>query len=530
MTINYPAEQAHIFNDDRIGDSHCVTFSEHFQKDIKRDDVENMWQDAAVFQDWGLMFHHVLDGVKMALAEHEANLFLQCARLVNRHWQQWATRATTHLELTTGRHPCKERLERLANVFTGLQHVTMMRAKNVDVSPLKQLPVLGHLWIAGGLSDMTHLGHFTGLVDLDLARFPLTYQDAKVLTALTRLARLVVLFEIGNSDKGVASLALLPALTDLKLTVAQLSDVGMRHLAAMPSLVKWTLSLLTFSMGKAEILGTMTDLVALDLSRVSVSAGGDAAVYLKTLTNLTELHLPAHTHDAVLQVLTCLTAISHIHLSYGVSNEGLQSLQLFPSLSYLSMDVGLDVSNVGAQCIASLTGLVDLDLTVTNVLFTGDGVALLTALTALTALRLTAVREMTDRQVGCLSSLVALKTLHLMVCQDITSVGVGYISGLTCLTDLSLSHCTAITDAAVEKLAAFKSLTELDLEGCSKITDAGMDVLTNLTALAVLDLSTCYMITNVGVMKLAPLRFLRHLHMANCNKVTINIPEFLRKW
>ncbi|CAD7698910.1 unnamed protein product [Ostreobium quekettii] len=481
--------------------------------------------------DWGSLFHHVLDGVKAAMTEHEELVFLPCGRLVNRHWKQWATQATTHLELATRQHLCKERLECLVNVFTRLEHVTMMRAKDVNGSPLKHLPLLRHLWIPGGLSDVTHLGHFTALIDLDLAHLPLTYQDVKVVTVLTRLARLVVLFESGNGDEGVASLALLPALTDLKLTDAQLSDVGMRHLARLPVLVNCTLSMhATLSTVKAEILGTITDLVALDLSRCAVSANGDAAIHLQTLTNLTELHLPAGTPDAGLQALTCLTAISHIHISAECSNEGLRSLELFPSLSSLNMVVGQDVSNVGAQRIASLTGLVDLDLTVTNVRFTGDGVILLTALTALTALRLTAVREMTDRHVGHLGSLVALKTLHLTVCQGITSLGVGFISGLTRLTDLSLSHGAAITDAAVEKLANLRSLTELDLEGCSGITDAGMDGLTKLTALADLDLSTCHLITNAGVMKLAPLRFLRRLHLTNCYKVTMNIQEFLRKW
>jgi len=144
---------------------------------------------------WGHLFHHVLDGVKAAMTEHEEIVFLQCGRLVNRHWQQWAIRATTSLELATRQHLCKERLEHLVNLFTRLQHVTMMRAKDIDVSPLERLPLLRHLWIPGGLSDVTHLEHFTGLVDLDMAHFPLTYQDVTVMTALTRLTRLVVLLE-----------------------------------------------------------------------------------------------------------------------------------------------------------------------------------------------------------------------------------------------------------------------------------------------------------------------------------------------
>ncbi|CAD7702714.1 unnamed protein product [Ostreobium quekettii] len=481
------------------------------------------------------MFPHVLDRVHAVQAEHEAIVFLQRGRLVDRHWCQWATQATKESLLMAGDH-LQEKIEHTVNRFSALESIKLTGASANNVALLRRLPLLRHATIWHASCDMMHLGQLVGLVSLKLAWcHKLTDQGVGVIATLTRLTAL----ELSNcwdiTEHCVSSLALLPALRDLNVSNTRcMSDVGMGHFAAMSTLTKIDFyhsgQTSPLSDKGAKMLGTMTNLVALNLADTpSFTSRGVA--HILSLTNLADLCLPINASDDTLHSLACLTGISHLGIDGNkVAERGWKSLKQFSKLSALSIH-DCETLDKGMKFIGEVTNLISLTLGEIVVRkFDEHALISLSHLTALTSLSMCNISGLTDKHADGLSNMATLKRLHLTNCENISGQGFGYLSGLKCLTDLHLSNCLCITDSSLGELATVRSLTDLHLEDCPEVTDAGVAALSQLTALSILNLRGFPKITKVGLAQLESLRLLRRLRVVGRPEVALKVGEFLSTW
>ncbi|CAD7700348.1 unnamed protein product [Ostreobium quekettii] len=515
-------------------------------------------------QGWSHLFPHVLDGVRRAMAEHEAIVFLQCGRLVNRHWCQWATQATKVLAVTIDEYFDEEKLpklreyfpgrdfrrrtEGLVNCFSALESLTLTDMKAADLQPLQRLPRLRHLkliddvecqWGQWGVAEfrLMHVAAMTGLVSLEFLLCDITDQGVGQLVSLVCLEKLGLQRCYRITDASLSTIALLPALTDVNLKdCSHISDVGIVRLAKLTGLAKLMLGNTDgfedrFSNEGARVLGTMTNLVALDVG-CSYHMSDSGVEHLKSLTKLTHLSLPANTSDTTLRSLRSLTGISHLRFHGGeeVTNRGLSWLTQLCKLSRLE----LAPSNEGLKLIAEVTRLVSLNLSVWTRIdrdITIDGIQRLTTLTNLTTLRFS-LEWMTDKGVMVFSALTGLKNLNLNGCERITMVGLRWISRLTRLTDLSLCACGEVAKSFDGQfLGNLQCLTKLALAHNDELTEEGLRTLTRLTNLAALDLRYCTNITRRGLWHLAPLRFLTCVEFEGCPALrSLARPYFLCKW
>ena len=508
-------------------------------------------------QGWSFLLPHVLDGVKCAMAEHDAIVFLQCGRLVNRHWCQWATQATKVLGFTIDVHFdagswCEfdedflTRTEAVVNCFTALEALTLTGTKDIDLQPLWRLPHLQHLKLSNDLEydwgmaecGLIYVAALTGLVSLEFRLCNVTDQGVAKLVSLVCLEKLSLQECYKVTDASTSTMVLLPALTDVNLKdCPYITDVGIVRLAKMAGLAKLMLGGTTFfdetfSNEGARVLGTMTNLVTLDIG-CSYCISERGVEHLQSLTNLTHLNLPASTSDATLLSLKTLTSISNLRLCRceKVTNRGLSWLTQLCKLSRLELSrCGETPSSEGLKLIGQVTGLVSLTvLTWKGV--DDDGIQRLTALTNLTALRFSLTRA-TDTGVKAFSTLTGLQSLNLNGCSRITMMGSRWITGLTRLTDLSLCGCGGVAKSFDGQfLENLLCLAKLALANNDRLTDEGLMTVTKLTNLAVLDLRNCANITWLGLTHLAPLRFLTRIEFQGCPELRFTCrPYFLDKW
>ncbi|CAD7697454.1 unnamed protein product [Ostreobium quekettii] len=495
---------------------------------------------------WSRLFPHVLDGVEALMAKHEAVVLRRRARLVNRHWCQWATQAVKSLKVID-ESTTEGRMDNIAQRFSALEGLTLTDPDKCDLAPplcffsslclLRQLRnlTIGVRALSGG--DMTFLACVTNLVSLELFKcFALTDQDLLEVTALVGLTRLHLRDCWQVSGNGLARLAGLPLLADLDVSGSCITEVGLGHLAAMASLTKvvlpqWIAFGRWLPAKMARFWAEMTNLVMLDMShcRITGCATSDLLPLLQPLTSLTELHPLETISDDGLQALGSLTNLSRIGLHYctQVTSNGFNFLKQFPKLVQLEVRQLKSISCSTTSIIGGLTNLMDLTLFAFPDMGI-DGISALSGLTALTALRLETRGSTVAESMACLSNLTSLKKLILVgtcASSDDTSAWMA----LRSLTKLKF-RAANITDMSMAGLGGLTGLVKLELHHCEDVTDLGMQALGLLSALSVLRLEGCSRITEAGLRHLLALRFLRRVEIVGCPDLASRVEDVLKQW
>lgn len=150
---------------------------------------------------------------------------------------------------------------------------------------------------------------------------------------------------------------------------------------------------------------------------------------------------------------------------------------------------GAAVTNAAMPAVASLRGLLSLDLSRCTGLGDAGVVTLAGGLRRLQRLDLTACKRVGDVGVAALAALRSLCALTLDECAAVTGVGVAALAPLTGLEALSLRHCFRVDDAGVAPLlSSMPRLRVLGLSRTAATAEAVLPPLGGLSGLAVLAL------------------------------------------
>lgn len=186
-----------------------------------------MSMNKQAFGGWGNLPAHLFDRMKELLDQQALDgslCLLKSVRLVNRHWCQWATDATTFVTPTRSA-PLEQSLEAIATRFKkveGLRLACHLRATDKGLRSLAKIPHLKHLDLRGcarvtdaGVRCLRSLKHLTHLSLRHCSQ--ITNHGVSYLSGLTRLTDL----DLSWCDKvtltGVRCLAPLTGLTYLNL-------------------------------------------------------------------------------------------------------------------------------------------------------------------------------------------------------------------------------------------------------------------------------------------------------------------------
>jgi hypothetical protein len=232
---------------------------------------------------------------------------------------------------------------------------------NIDLEPLRELTGLRYLSLEGtGISDR-------GLLYL----FPL--QNLEVL----HLNKAI-------TDEGLATLARLHRLVELRLTDSQVTDAGMKVLKNFPGLQRLDLEGTQVTAKGLEALKG-APLKQLHLGPKMTDAASQA---LKSFSALVQLHAnQAAFTDQAIPAIAALPRLHTLFLSPSVSDKGVAALARMRSLRRLDL-TGVAMTNRGAASLSTLKDLEELALTRTQVGDTG-----LAALAGLQKLRYLEVSE-----------------------------------------------------------------------------------------------------------------------------------------
>lgn len=195
----------------------------------------------------------------------------------------------------------------------------------------------------------------------------------------------------------------------------------------------------------------------------------------------------------------------------GKTTPFLNELSRFPVLEHLSVD-DVPVDESCMKALQSIHNLKYLDLEVSKVLPTSDGIAVLSSLGNLETLRLN-VPSLDDRWFQAVGSLTSLKLLSIRGSVD-TGKAPGFdftqLSNLSKLESLTVDG-VCIDDQALETIGKMTSLTELKCDA-SLTTDAGMKNLAGLANLTEANLSGTQ-ITIHGLHELSKAPMLDYVHL-----------------
>lgn len=345
--------------------------------------------------DWGHMPLLLLDCMKDVL-EGQGDItasipLLKVARLLNRHWSQWATQAMTYLSATGV--PIGLLMQR---VMTKFRNIRCIRLKNCGIAEgelimLSRIQMLAHLDLEGCTTIVTeHLEHLSLLTNLTYIKLPKSQSLGEIKIWMRKLKSLksVCLSNctpICNRD--TLALARRKSLTHLEVRLDASSNAN----RIVDDLARLT---------------NLSHLSIQDANQVS----GEGASYLASLTELTYLSL-----------CNC-SALSDI---------GLQHLALLTDLRHLNIMGCSEVSDEGVGHLSSLSGLRYLNLGGCRQL-TNNGLWHLSSLTLLAHLELVGCRQITTKGVLGLVYLKQLRHLDLSWCNKVRWVGM-----LTCLRKLT---------------------------------------------------------------------------------------------
>jgi len=311
-------------------------------------------------------------------------------------------------------------------------------------------------------------------------------------------------------------------------------DACMRHLAGLTGLEYLNLQCTHVT---AKGLRFIRDFKLLQYLKLPAKTTDAGLAQLVSLQSLKELNCPkafisskGFTHLAKLNSLEILT----LDLEYNC-DPGFVHLGKLPSLK--SLDVHSKFSDAGLEQVSQLSGLVNLDLSDTNV--SDKGLVHLAGMHSLKKLelgktrrerrqnphgpritdagmrhlaRIQSLEELalseggTDRGLEYIANLSKLKRLDLGA--DISDAGLQHLAKLQCLEELNVGG-DGITDEGMVYLAKLNNLQKLTMNS-DRMTDKAMDFIIKLPNLRMLNLRA-EKITQKGVAKLSQLQSLEQL-------------------
>ncbi|CAD7702257.1 unnamed protein product [Ostreobium quekettii] len=209
-------------------------------------------QDPEPYVDWGHLPLNILAEVKSALdASQAVSITLTSARLVNRHWNRWATDEVMFMNLSRDSH-LNSRMDAIVKRFTRLQALSLRRCTD-DMGPgLRALKELRHLWrMEFKYCEMTDaaladVGCLTSLKTLALTGcWGVTCQGLESVARLPSLTHLDLRGSEKVTDRGLRALCRLKSLTSLGLRgcgwsaeCGLITDEGLAHVTSLASLAR----------------------------------------------------------------------------------------------------------------------------------------------------------------------------------------------------------------------------------------------------------------------------------------------------
>ena len=452
-----------------------------------------------------------------------------------------------------------------------------------DLSPLSalepnDLAILDLEGIEIADDQLQHIGHLTGLQELDLSETNILGTGLKCLAGLKSLKKLW-LANTHVGDKELAYLLDLPSLEGLGLRETPTTDAGMVHVGKITSLEVLSLSAGVGDEGLAHLKGltnlrwlsagdrgvtneglahlsSMTQMETLNLRGAQVSDAG--LVYLKQMTKLKKLslygtrvtekgfvHLEGLQNLESLQVLFGVTDTGLMHLSKlpslknitingdSVTTKALTVLSNMKSLEHVYVD-NTDKMDVIAGELTRLTGIKELTL---GTGLTDGGLMKLKNMPSLQELTIGPSR-ITGKGISDLAALISLQALRLHQIKLTSEEEWTSFAKLSSLQRLTLRHIRSkVTDAHIAHLSGLQSLKELSIDAIiikdrnamysMDVTDRGLGYLCKLKSLERLTLRGAK-ITDEGLQQLSQISTLEHLDLAGC-KVTEQGLQRLKK-
>ena len=343
------------------------------------------------------------------------------------------------------------------------------------------------------------------------------------------------------TDRGMKKLSGLKNLVFLGIQGTVISSVGMSKLKGLSGLR--VLDGRPGALSGLEWIKGFKSLEYLDVSGHRVLQGPKLKA-LRPLRNLHTLHLRSISllNDRGMEQLLALKKLRTLHVCHGVSlttagvdvlskmkklealhvdglpvtNASLAKIKKMPALTSLSIRGAGDVTDEGAEHLASMTGLRRLDVGGCYGL-TDAGILKLGALENLEAIRFMASRGITEKGFAVLKHYARLQELAVEYVKPFGDECMEHVAGASKLERLLLRQ-TSITDGGLKHLADKANLRFLSLPGCGGVEDGGLTHL-RLLPLIELDLSDTA-IGDKGLAHIGAIPTLETLSLAKCSVIT----------
>ncbi len=289
----------------------------------------------------------------------------------------------------------------------------------------------------------------------------------------------------GANDGGLDLLRLIPNISSLDLSFAQITDIGMEQLKGLEQVRELNLFYVEH----------ITDI---------------AMAHLRGWKNLERLSLRGT----------------------DITDAGLQHVSSLSTLKSLDISFTL-ITNVGLEHLAKLNRLEELALGGNKI--SGSGLHVLKALPALVRLNLNGIQRrnteywsasVTDLDLDAIGSLSKLQELNLGGTK-VTDLGLAKLKPLVEIRSLDLSR-TQVSSVGLATLAAHDKLERLSLWKDQRVEDAGVAPLLALKNLHTLDLSETG-ITDQALERLATMTGLRRLYVDGTRVTAEGVERFGRE-
>jgi Leucine-rich repeat (LRR) protein len=240
------------------------------------------------------------------------------------------------------------------------------------------------------------------------------------------------------TDSDLARLAVLPALSNVNLSLTRVSDHGLQEMRKAPNIA-------TLDLRYAEMV---TD---------------EGVQALRGWKHLKKLNLRGtKVTDTCLQHLSMVTSLESLDLGFvQVTDAAVDQLGALPNLRELTLS-GNKLTDTGLETLRQLPGLIYLDLGgsqrtdsgMWSVSMTQKGVAAVASLQNLRRLKLTDL-SVSSRELGGIKDLTRLERLDLQDCRRVNDDVIPLLSSMSSIRVLDVSG-TAISDAGLAQLRKAK--------------------------------------------------------------------------
>ncbi|WP_339911465.1 redoxin family protein, partial [Symmachiella dynata] len=356
-----------------------------------------------------------------------------------------------------------------------------------------------------GDAQVRHLGHLTGLRELELMYVQVTGRGLRALEPLKSLKKLTIYSPDAGNDS-LQSIGKLTGLQSLILGNGKWDDKGLAYLA------------------------DLKDLEEINLPFSGVPGKGfDAMLQLPRLKYIAAFAAFKNAHLARLKKSHSLRALN-LNSNVTITNDSLRYIAQLPQLEYLDL-FKTNITDAGLKHLRPLKSLKRLNIQVNRQgrkpTITALGVAAVAELPEMETLRMGNVGD-ANECLKLLSNLKNLKSLGIGGRRDtglISDEGVRHLTKLHNMEQLNLWG-TALTNAGAAHLSQLTSLTSLTLQS-SGISDDGLESLAKLQELRYLDLMSLQKqngITTAGLSRLKGLTKLTDLKYVTRNSTSIKEP------